>query len=205
GNVNDPAITLVAWHKLELYFKYNTPGTGVVRWWMDGVLIGDYSNLSFPAAGCFTEFQFAPTWGGLGDVKSENDFFWFDDAYISKPGTGTPPPTCTFSLSPTSASPASGATTGSVNVTASASTCAWTAASNATWITVTGGSSGTGNGTVSDSITANTGATARSGTITVAGQTFTVNQAGTSTPPPPASPGTVSNLSVSSVTSTSAT
>ena len=65
--------------------------------------------------------------------------------------------------------------TGSVGVTAG-SACAWTAASNAEWITVTGGSRGTGNGTVSFTAAANTGAP-RSGTLTVAGQTFTINQA----------------------------
>src|SRR5262249_51591445 len=91
--------------------------------------------------------------------------------------------TCTFSLSPSSASPAAAATTGSVTVTASATTCAWTAASNASWITITAGSSGTGNGTVTYSVAANTGA-ARSGTMTIAGQTFTASQAGVPTPPP---------------------
>jgi len=203
GNVNDPAITLGVWHKIEVYFKYNTPGTGVLRFWMDGVAIGDYSNITFPSSGCFVEFQLSPTWGGVNDTKTEADSYRFDDVYISVPGSGVPP-TCTFSLPVTSSSPSSGSTTGTASVTASSTTCAWTAASNASWITVTGGSSGTGNGTVSYSITANTGATARSGTITIAGQTFTVNQAGTTTPPP-TSPGTVSNLSVSSLTATSAT
>ena len=56
------------------------------------------------------------------------------------------------------------------------SACAWTAASNADWITVTGGARGTGNGTASFTAAANTGAP-RSGTLTVAGQTFTINQA----------------------------
>lgn len=181
GNVNDPAVTLGVWHKIELYFKYST---GVVRWWLDGTLIGDYSNLTFPSSGCFAEFQFSPTWGGVGDTKTENDFFWFDDAYISRPG-GTP--SCTFSLASSSVSPPATATTGSVGVTASVNTCAWTAASNASWITITGGSSGTGSGTVSYSVAANTSASPRSGTMTIAGQTFTVNQAGasTSTSPPP--------------------
>jgi hypothetical protein len=54
-------------------------------------------------------------------------------------------------------------------------TCAWTAVSNATWITVTSGAAGTGNGTVGFSAAANTGA-ARTGTLTIAGQTFTVTQ-----------------------------
>jgi hypothetical protein len=41
------------------------------------------------------------------------------------------------------------------------STCDWTASSNAAWITVTSGASGSGNGTVSYSLTANTGAGGR--------------------------------------------
>ncbi|HKR00997.1 MAG TPA: M36 family metallopeptidase [Pyrinomonadaceae bacterium] len=87
--------------------------------------------------------------------------------------------TCTYSISPTSASqPATGGT-GSVSVTAGTG-CSWTAVSNATFITITAGSSGSGNGTVSYSVAANTATTSRTGTLTIAGQTFTVNQAGTS-------------------------
>ena len=55
--------------------------------------------------------------------------------------------------------------------------CAWTAKSNAAWITVASGASGSGNGSVGYSVAANTGA-ARSGTLTVSGQTFTINQSG---------------------------
>jgi hypothetical protein len=92
-NVNDVPIALGSWHRIELYFKYNTPGSGIVRWWMDGTLIGNYTNVTFPGSGCFAEFQFSPTWGGVGDVKSQTDYFWFDDAYISRPsGTAPPPP-----------------------------------------------------------------------------------------------------------------
>jgi hypothetical protein len=54
--------------------------------------------------------------------------------------------------------------------------CGWTAASDSTWITITAGASGTGSGAVSYSLAANTGA-ARAGTITIAGQSHTVNQA----------------------------
>ena len=82
-NVNPIPLGLGSWHKIELYFKYNTPGNGIVRWWMDGTLIGDYANISFPSSGCFAEFQFSPTWGGVGDVKRETDYFWFGQAYIS--------------------------------------------------------------------------------------------------------------------------
>jgi hypothetical protein len=63
----------------------------------------------------------------------------------------------------------------SVVVTAS---CAWTASSGASWITITAGSSGTGNGTVFYSVAANATVSSRVGTLSIAGQTFTVMQAG---------------------------
>jgi Zn-dependent metalloprotease len=86
--------------------------------------------------------------------------------------------TCTFSISPTSASYAAAGGSGSVSVTAGTG-CTWSAVSNATFITITAGSSGSGNGTVSYSVASNTGTTSRTGTMTIAGQTFTVTQAGT--------------------------
>jgi hypothetical protein len=50
--------------------------------------------------------------------------------------------------------------------------------SNAPWINITAGGSGTGNGSVTFSFADNPpGSPARSGTITVNGQTFTLNQA----------------------------
>lgn len=83
---------------------------------------------------------------------------------------------CTFAIAPESSSVPAGGGTGTVDVTA-ATTCAWTAASNADWITVTLGVSGSGNGVVQFSVAATAGA-ARSGTLTIAGRTFTVNQTG---------------------------
>jgi Zn-dependent metalloprotease len=86
--------------------------------------------------------------------------------------------TCTFSINPTSASYAAAGGSGSVTVTAGAG-CAWTAVSNSTFITITSGSSGSGNGTVNYSVAANGSTSARNGTMTIAGITFTVTQAGT--------------------------
>jgi hypothetical protein len=81
---------------------------------------------------------------------------------------------CSAVLSPTSAAVAAGGGTQAVGVTI-ASTCSWTAVSNDPFITVSAGGSGTGNGTVTLTVAANTGA-ARAGTVTIAGQTFTVTQ-----------------------------
>ena len=89
---------------------------------------------------------------------------------------GTPTPTCAYSLNPTShAAPAAGGDS-SVAV-ATGSGCSWTTSGLPSWITLTNGSgSGSGNGTVTFNVQANTGA-ARSATATIAGQSFTVNQA----------------------------
>ena len=64
---------------------------------------------------------------------------------------------------------------GTVSVN-SANSCGWTSMSNASWITITF-SSNCCNGIVNYNVAPNTGVT-RSGTITIAGQTFTVNQVG---------------------------
>ena len=83
--------------------------------------------------------------------------------------------TCSYNVTPTTRAvpPGGGSSTFSVATTAG---CAWTAASQAGWITVTSGSSGSGNGTVGFTAAANTGP-ARSGTLLIAGQQRTITQA----------------------------
>jgi hypothetical protein len=85
---------------------------------------------------------------------------------------------CLSNLNRTGASFSGVGGEGTVNVLTTP-TCAWTAASTDSWITINSGSTGVGNGTVLYSIAANTGA-ARVGTMTIAGTTFTVSSAGTS-------------------------
>jgi hypothetical protein len=82
---------------------------------------------------------------------------------------------CSYLIDQSSKSFPSGAGTGNINVITGPG-CSWTAISNnPEFITITTGSSGTGSGTASYSIAANSSAP-RPGTITVAGQTFTVFQ-----------------------------
>ena len=83
---------------------------------------------------------------------------------------------CAVTISPESQSFTPSGGTGDVAVTAPTG-CAWAATSNAPWLTITQGSSGSGNGTVRLSVAGNTGP-ARSGTLTIGGRTLTVNQAG---------------------------
>jgi hypothetical protein len=84
---------------------------------------------------------------------------------------------CTYALVPTSQTFADWpGSTGSFTVNTSAG-CTWTAISQAQWITIASGSSGSGNGTVSYAVEGNPmGSAARTGTIAVNNQTFTVNQ-----------------------------
>lgn len=68
---------------------------------------------------------------------------------------------------------------GSVNVAASGqSSCGWNVFSNVDWIKVDSGENATGNATVNFTVAA-LDRGARTGTLTVAGQTFTVTQGGT--------------------------
>ncbi|MFL6280893.1 MAG: BACON domain-containing protein [Vicinamibacterales bacterium] len=86
---------------------------------------------------------------------------------------------CTITISPSSTPMVVGGGSGSVTVTAGAG-CSWTAApaSGTTWIAITGPSGGTGPGTVTFTVDANATGIARSGSITIGTQVFTVNQAG---------------------------
>jgi hypothetical protein len=84
-------------------------------------------------------------------------------------------PLCVFSIVPTSQTFDSGGGAGSISVVAIGLDCAWSAAPEVEWISVTGGASGTGNGVVAYSVEPSAGQS-RSGTVSVAGQTFTVNE-----------------------------
>lgn len=83
---------------------------------------------------------------------------------------------CSLTINPSALSVAAAGGGGSQVVVSTTSGCAWSASSNASWITVTSAASGTGPGNVNFSVAANTGGV-RSGTLTIAGQTFAVTQA----------------------------
>ena len=83
---------------------------------------------------------------------------------------------CSYSLSSTSLSLGKNQSTGrTVNLTTT-SLCTWTATSNDSWLTITSGASGTGNGTVRFDVARNDTGSDRTGTLTIANLTFTVNQ-----------------------------
>jgi uncharacterized repeat protein (TIGR01451 family) len=83
---------------------------------------------------------------------------------------------CSFTLSGDHESFAGNGGNGTVNVSATVGSCGWASSTGSSFIHITSGSSGTGSGVVQYSVDANIGATNRSDTITIAGQTFTVYQ-----------------------------
>jgi uncharacterized protein YjdB len=86
-NVTQSPVTLGVWHKLEWHIKYATTSSsadGIVEWWMDDVLQGRYTNVQTPNDAGFIEYQFSPTWGGEGGLKTENDWFMYDSVHLSK-------------------------------------------------------------------------------------------------------------------------
>jgi hypothetical protein len=115
-----------------------------------------------------------------GSIAVANQRSIITQAAASTPTT----PGCTFSIAPTSQNIAAAGGAGSPVAVSTQSTCRWSATSNTSWLTVTSGTSGTGNGTVGFTAAANTGS-ARTGTLTIAGNTFTVSQAAAAAPPPP--------------------
>jgi Putative binding domain, N-terminal len=86
-----------------------------------------------------------------------------------------PAPGCTFTLG--TSSETLGAPPGqSIVGVGTAPGCIWAAASNTSWITVNSGGAGFGPGNLAFAVAPNAGSTARTGTLTIAGQTFTVTQ-----------------------------
>jgi hypothetical protein len=116
-----------------------------------------------------------PTGTGQSDPSNLFDF----QSAVPPP----PPPSCTFTVSATGMTAAPSGQAGSVTVTASASSCTWTAASDSGFVEAAP-TGGTGSGTVSLTVAANTGA-ARTATVTIGGQAYTVSQAAAPPPPPP--------------------
>ena len=82
-------ITAGSWHHFETYMKLNSMGqsNGVWKWWLDGVLIGDYENIQFINAAQPSGFfgrSMDLVWGGQGGTaKTRTDHVWFNHMYMS--------------------------------------------------------------------------------------------------------------------------
>ena len=87
-NITATPVGLGTWHQIEWYVRYSSnPSSrdGVVQWWLDGVLQGEYTDLQMPPDAGFTQYTIRPVWGGAeGDTKQQQDSFAYGRVYISK-------------------------------------------------------------------------------------------------------------------------
>jgi uncharacterized repeat protein (TIGR03803 family) len=158
-------------------FAINTNGSNFA-------VLHSFNGISANAAGVGTNSDGSRLYGGLvlsgntlygtaeqGGIYGEGTVF-----AITLPGGGGT--NCLYSINPTNAVFGASGGSDSVSVTES-NGCDWTAVSNDSFITITSGTNGTGNGTVNYSVAANTSTNDLTGTMTIAGQTFTVTESGT--------------------------
>jgi WD40 repeat protein len=138
----------------------NSSSRGVLRFWRvaDGALLKTYDQ---------TTGQFANA------VNVSPDGKLFSYTYDSTVVVARMPSfQCTYQISPGRADLPSSGGGGSVSVSAPAG-CGWQAANHVSWINITSGSAGTGNGTVNYQTT--TGDNDLTGLLVVAEQSFTVH------------------------------
>jgi C1A family cysteine protease len=160
-----------------------------------GVLLVGYADDATVSGGGYfiVKNSWGTGWGESGGSDSGgyfriaysqlNSVVQFGDYTIAYDASAPAPiPTaCTYSISPKSKSFTSSGGTGSFSVTAGSS-CGWTAQSTAQWISITSASNGTGNKTVTYSVSANVTTKSRTGSITIkdgsgkVAKTFSITQ-----------------------------
>ncbi|MCS6288450.1 MAG: hypothetical protein H8K10_05660 [Nitrospira sp.] len=88
-NVGSGAVPTGVWTKLEAYFKKSTTATsrdGIVRWWINGVPAGNYTNMNYAQNG-LNEWVWSETWDGTVNPLPTVDWnHYIDHLHISIPG-----------------------------------------------------------------------------------------------------------------------
>lgn len=135
------------------------PGGAVTRTW----------TLMAPDLAGTHELRFTAAGSSFGAALSSSAEF----SLVTSPSSTT----CTVTLSSSSVEvPAAGA---SITVLVSAAQgCSWTATRTAFWTVLEGSTQGSGNGSVTIQVAANSTSSPRAGTVTIGGRTFTIRQEG---------------------------
>jgi len=88
----NPTKQIVAgrWHRMEILMEMNgSPGStdGILKWWIDGTLVLNYSDVTYNSSGSPSGFygrHNSPTWGGSGaSPKTREDHIYYDHMYMS--------------------------------------------------------------------------------------------------------------------------
>jgi len=90
-NVGPGVLTVGTWTKLEAYIKASTTSTsrdGIVRWWVNGVPAGSYTNLNYGAGG-LNEWAWSETWDGwVNPLPTVEWNHFIDHLHVSVGGGG---------------------------------------------------------------------------------------------------------------------
>ena len=121
-----------------------------------------------PGSVNYTVFPNASSSGRTGTITVAGQTFTVVEA-----GTA-----CSFALGQSTQTFTAAGGTGSTTVSAPAG-CTWSAQSNSPFLTITGGSPGSGDGTVTYAVQANSLTAQRTGTLTIAGLPYAVTESGT--------------------------
>ena len=121
----------------------------------------DAENIMYPSC-CLSE---APVPPALGPDDRAGLVFIYPEA------------SCTISLAPVNTDIPAWGGSGAIGVTPSRADCTWAATTEAPWVTITAGNSGTGPGHVDFTAAPNIGGGARTAAIVVSGQEVTISQA----------------------------
>jgi hypothetical protein len=144
-----------------------------------GQLHGGLAACGNDSSDWYGRFSISWTGGGTSATRLSN---WLDPGSTGATVVNGIDGACTYALTPVNQTVVAGGVATQVGVTTQVG-CLWTAVSNAPWVTITGGSPGTGTGTVQYTVAANAGPNPRRGAITIADKTFIVSQR-TPVPPP---------------------
>ena len=151
---------------------------------LEGANAADFAVTSPPCAGvtlppsCAAVVRFTPRAAGPRSAQLRVAFSGSGmQRTVNLLGTGVAGPSCTYLLSSLGQSTGGSGGFGTVSI-AAADGCGWEAASDAPWLSIASGRAGAGNGTLAFVAAPNPGTEPRTGRLAIAGQMFTVNQAG---------------------------
>lgn len=84
------SVKVDTWYRFEVYIKSSTSTStrdGIVRWWLNGQLCGDYTTANFP--GGVVNWEMNHTWTAVTG-NTQNWMHWIDHLHISAPnGAGS--------------------------------------------------------------------------------------------------------------------
>lgn len=187
NNISSGVVAVNTWTRIECYFRKSTTSTsrdGIVRWWINGTLCANYTNINYAQNG-FNEWVWTETWDGsnlpppLPSVTREHHLDHLFIATTGASGGGSTPTLSTFSPSTVTMTPGnvqtmtvgmSTAVTSNTSVSLSSSNTA--VATVPLSVTVSSGNSSasfplTAVGAGSSTITASLGSVARTSSVTV--------------------------------------